>query len=172
MIMRRFSIPIKVEDESELYDRFVPSGQAFSGELVSYLADCIEDRNLGENILIELHASEKPDMERFRNTYNAFVDKLIRRNSREIRKVDFQAVLSMAFGVLVVSAGFALEDRISRVLAEILGAGGSFALWAAIASFLETLPTLRYRKKLLQFFLKAEICYIEEAGQAETAKTE
>lgn len=162
MTMKALCIPIKVEDENELYDRFVPSGLAFSGELVSYLEDCIEDRIVGEKLSIELHASTEPDMERFRAAYTAFIEKMIRRTRRETGRTNVRTVFSLIFGIIFVCAGFALEGRISRVLAEILGAGGSFALWAAIAGFLETLPTLRYRKILLQIFMKAEICYIQE----------
>ena len=34
--MNKFCIPIRVEDEEDLYDRFYPSGLSFSGELVAY----------------------------------------------------------------------------------------------------------------------------------------
>jgi hypothetical protein len=61
-MMKTFCIPIKVEDESDLYDRFLPSGLSFSGELVDYLTDYIEDRKTGEKICIELHADKEPDM--------------------------------------------------------------------------------------------------------------
>ena len=99
-MMKTFCIPIKVEDESDLYDRFLPSGLSFSGELVDYLTDYIEDRKTGEKICIELHAAKEPDMERFRNTYNAYISKLIQRNKRETTKVDLQALMFLAMGIL------------------------------------------------------------------------
>ncbi len=162
-MMKTFCIPIKVEDESDLYDKFLPSGLSFSGELVDYLTDYIEDRKIGEKVCIELHAAAEPDMERFRNTYTAYIEKLIRRNKRETAKIDLQAIMSLALGILFVVAGFTLADRIDRIATEILAAGGSFALWGAIAAFLETLPTLRYKTKLLQqVALKAEIRFKRE----------
>ena len=158
--MNTFCIPIKVDDEGDLYDRFLPSGLAFSGELVDYLLDCIEDRKTGEKIRIELHAAKEPDMERFRNTYHAYIRKLIKRNKKETHKVDLQAIMFLGLGIAFVSIGLVLADRIDRIATEILAAGGSFALWGATAAFLETLPTLRYKTKLLeQVALKAEICY-------------
>ncbi len=160
--MNTFCIPIKVGDEANLYDRFLPSGLSFSGELVNYLADYIEDRKPGEHICIELHASREPDMEHFRSTYSAFIQKLARRNWIETRKVDLQAVMFLLMGVAFVSAGIALAGRVDRIVAEILAAGGSFALWGALAAFLQTLPTLRYRKKLLQVFQEAEIRWKQE----------
>jgi hypothetical protein len=148
--MKAFTVPIKVEDESDLYDRFLPSGLAFSGELVDYLLDCIEDRKPGEKVSIELHAASEPDMERFRKTYNAYIKKLIRRNKRETTKIDIQAIMFMAMGIAFVVIGLVFADRIDRIATEILAAGGSFALWGAIAAFLETLPTLRFKTKLLK----------------------
>ena len=160
--MNTFCIPIRVDDEADLYDKFLPSGLSFSGELVDYLTDYIEDRKIGEKVCIELHAAE-PDMERFRNTYTAYIEKLIHRNKRETAKIDLQAIMSLALGILFVVAGFTLADRIDRIATEILAAGGSFALWGAIAAFLETLPTLRYKTKLLQqVALKAEIRFKRE----------
>ena len=161
--MNPFCIPIKVEDEGDLYDRFLPSGLSFSSELVAYLADYIEDRKIGEKICIELYATREPDMERFRNTYTTFVQKLIGRNKRETARADLQAILFLLLGVASVALGFSLADNVDRIAAEILAAGGSFALWGAISAFLETLPTLRYRNKLLKVFLKAEISYKTES---------
>lgn len=162
--MKTFCIPIKVDDEADLYDKFLPSGLSFSGELVDYLTDYIEDRKIGEKVCIELHAAAEPDMERFRNTYTAYIEKLIHRNKRETAKIDLQAIMSLALGILFVVAGFTLADRIDRIATEILAAGGSFALWGAIAAFLETLPTLRHKTKLLQqVALKAEIRFNQEA---------
>lgn len=162
-MMKTFCIPVKVDDENDLYDKFFPSGLSFSGELTDYLMDYIEDRKTGEKVRIELHADTEPDMERFRKTYNAYVNKLISRNRRETAKVDLQAIMFLLMGIAFVAIGFALADKIDRIVTEILAAGGSFALWGAIAAFLETLPTLRYRTKLLQkVALSADICFKRE----------
>ena len=161
--MNTFCIPIRVDDEADLYDRFLPSGLSFSGELVDYLEDYLQDRKVGEKVCIELHAAAEPDMEHFRNTYNAHIEKLIRRNKRETRKVDLQAVMFLAMGILFVAIGFVFADKIDRIATEIFAAGGSFALWGAIAAFLETLPTLRYKTKLLErVALKADIRFKPE----------
>ena len=160
--MKPFCIPIKIDDENDLYDKFLPSGMSFSGELVDYLTDYIEDRKPGEKLCIELHAATEPDMERFRKTYAAFLEKLIRRNRVTIGKVNVEVILFLIMGIAFVSLGFILVDKVDRIVAEIIAAAGSFALWGAIAAFLETLPTLRYKDKLLKVFLKAEICYRHE----------
>ena len=159
--MSVFCIPVKVAEEESLYDPFCPSGLSFSGDLVEYLGDYIEDRKMGEDVLIELQAEQEPDMERFRNTYTGFIEKLIRRNKKEIRLSDLRAYASLFLGVLFVFLGVALADRVSNIGAEVISAVGSFALWAAIALFIETIPTLRYKDRVLKRFLKAEIHFQE-----------
>ena len=42
---------------------------------------------------------------------------------------------------------------------EIISAAGSFAMWTAIAAFVERLPTLRVEQKRLKTFSDAELRY-------------
>ena len=154
-----FCIPIKVEDEQDLYDRFLPSGLAFSSELLSYLEDQVVDRKVKEKIRLELFAPQSPDMDHFRNTYQTFIEKLIRRNKREIRLSDLKTILFLVLGLIFVSIGLLLSGKVGPLLAEIISAVGSFAMWSAASVFIETLPTLRHKDKLLKQFAKAEICY-------------
>ena len=157
--MNAFCIPIRVEDEEALYDRFYPSGFSFSGELVAYLEDYLVDRKVGEDICIELQASKSPNMERFRSTYQAYVEKQIRRNKREIRRSDLKAALALLMGAVFVLIGYATAGRVDTVSSETISALGSFSMWAAIALFIETLPTLRYKDRILKLFSTAEIHY-------------
>ena len=157
--MNTFCIPIKVTDEDALYDPFYPTGLSFSGELVSYLEDYIMDRKPGEGIMIELQAEQEPDMERFRNTYDNYIEKLIRRNKKEIHFSDFRAFASLILGAIFIMIGYTFADRFDTVTAEVISAVGSFAMWAAIALFIETIPTLRYKDRVLKCFSKAEIRY-------------
>ena len=157
--MDTFCIPIKVEEEKDLYESFLPSALAFSGELTAYLEDFLEDRKPGENVSLELQAPQPPDMEHFRNTFHAFTEKLIRRNKKAIRLADLETVLFLLLGMAFVSIRVALGDGVDTIGAEIISAIGSFAMWGAAASFIETRTTLRVEKKRLELFSKAEIRY-------------
>ena len=157
--MNTFCIPIKVTDEDALYDQFYPSGLSFSGELVAYLEDYIIDRKPGEDIVIELQAEQEPNMGRFRNTYDNYIEKLIERNKKEIGFSDFRAFASLVLGAIFIMIGYTFGDRFDTVTAEVISAVGSFAMWASIALFIETLPTLRYKDRVLKRFSKAEIRY-------------
>ena len=48
--MGEFIIPIRIQEENDLYSEFDPSGMSFSSDLVAYLSDYIEDRRLGEKV--------------------------------------------------------------------------------------------------------------------------
>ena len=158
--MSEFCIPIRVTNEEDLYEPFLPSGLSFSGELTAYLEDYLEDRRIGEGLRLELQSDQPLDMDHFRNAYHTFVEKLIRRNRREIARQDVRAIISLAGGVLFICIGFVFGEQMSRVAAEIIASVGSFAMWAAIALFIETLPTLRHKAKLLKLFAKAEITFL------------
>ncbi|MCR5576830.1 MAG: hypothetical protein K6F56_07470 [Oscillospiraceae bacterium] len=115
------------------------------------------DHRVGEDIAIELQAPKLPDMERFCSTYRTYVEKLLRRNKREIRRSDLRALAALLPGALFVVIGYSSMGRVDTVTAEIISAVGSFSMWAAIATFIETLPTLRYKHRILNLFLEADI---------------
>ena len=157
--MSTFCISVKVEDEKDLYDRFLPSGLSFSSELTAYLENYLEERKLGESVSLELQASQEPDMEHFRSAYHAFREKLIQRNEKAIRQTDLNTIIFLIIGMAFVSVGLTLAGRVDAILAEIISAFGSFALWGAASSFIETLPTLRFKRKRLKKLSDAEIHY-------------
>ena len=167
--MSEFCIPIKVDDEESLYDRFYPSGLSFSGEVVAYLEDYLADRRVGEDISIELQSAQSLDIDRFRRTYQTYVEKLINRNKREIRRSDLRAIAALLLGALFVIIGYVASGRVDTVSAEIISAVGSFSMWAAIAVFIETLPTLRYKARILKLFSAADIRFrmIDQAASHE-----
>ena len=163
--MNKFCIPIKVTNEEDLYDSFLPSGLSLSGALTAYLEDYLEERKLGEGIRLELYASQEPDMEHFRNAYSAFINKLIHRSKRGIRRRILLAFAALGFGLTFILIGYAFNGRMDTVLSEIISSVGSFAMWAATAAFIETIPTLRYKSKLLKKFSRAEICWRSPESQ-------
>ncbi|MCR4901228.1 MAG: hypothetical protein K6A23_00045, partial [Butyrivibrio sp.] len=84
--MSEFVITIHVNDEKELYSEFDPSGMSFSNEFAEYLKDYIEDRKIGEKVCYEVFSYNQIDMERLRKAYLLHLDKLHRRNQRDIKR--------------------------------------------------------------------------------------
>ena len=104
--MDTFCIPIVVDDETDLYEKYYPSAMTFSADLTAYLEDFLEDRKLGDGVILELQASQQPDIEHFRSAFHAFTDKLIRRNSKSIHLADLKAILFLLLGMAFVSVQF------------------------------------------------------------------
>lgn len=157
--MSKFIIPIQVKDEQELYSRLDPSGLSFSSELTDYLSDCIEDRRLGEGVYIELSAAYPPDMERFKNAYLLYLKKQQERNKKEMAKSRVNALRLLLIGIAFILIGIIFSAFLNEVIAAIVSTIGSFSVWEASAVWIETLPELRKRERLLQMLMKADIEY-------------
>lgn len=157
--MSKFIIPIQVKDEQELYSRLDPSGLSFSSELTDYLSDCIEDRRLGEGVYIELSAAYPPDMERFKNAYLLYLKKQQERNKKEMAKSRVNALRLLLIGIAFILIGIIFSAFLNEVIAAIISTIGSFSVWEASAVWIETLPELRKRERLLQMLMKADIEY-------------
>jgi len=157
--MSKFIIPIQVKDEQELYSRLDPSGLSFSSELTDYLSDSIEDRRLGEGVSIELSAAYPPDMERFKTAYLMYLTKQLERNKKEMAKSRVNALRLLSIGIAFILIGIIFSAFLNEVIAAIISTIGSFSVWEASAVWIETLPKLRKRERLLQMLMKADIEY-------------
>lgn len=158
--MSDFIIPIYVRDESELYTAFDPSGLSFSSDLTEYLSDYVEDRKLGEMICVEVRSEARPDMERMKKAFAAFTDKLSRRNRREIMRSRANSIRILIIGILFIVIGISSSNHVNSVIAAIVSTIGSFSVWEASAEWIETLPALRKKEKVLKLIADAEIRYI------------
>ena len=160
-----FVIPIRVRDENDLFSEFDPSGLSLSSDLTEYLGDYVEDRKLGERVCFEIRSDTRPDMERTRKAILLFIEKLSRRNRREIRRNQANFLRLLVIGILFIVMGIALAGRMNTVLAAIISTIGSFSVWEASAIWIETLPVLRAKDRVLKSFAEAEIrCGESSAG--------
>ena len=158
--MGKFIIPIQVKNEQELYSRLAPSGLSFSSELTDYLSDSIEDRRLGESVSIELSAAYPPDTERFKNAYLLYLKKQQERNKKEMAKSRVNALRLLLIGIAFILIGIIFSAFLNEVIAAIISTIGSFSVWEASAVWIETLPVLRKRERLLQMLMKTDIEYL------------
>lgn len=157
--MSEFIIPINVREEKELYTEYDPSGLSLSSDLTAYLSDYVEDRKLGENVSIEIRSDTEPDMERIRKSFILFIDKLSRRNQREIRRNMINSVRLIVIGIVFIVVGIVSANHINSVIAVIISTIGSFSVWEASAVWIESLPALRKKERLLNKFAEAKIRY-------------
>ncbi len=155
--MSEFIIPIKEDNEDDLFASFDPSGLSLSGEVTEYREDYMEDRRPGERVCIEV-ATDKPfDTERFRKAYLLFIQKLQRRNRRDIIKCNISAIRLLIIGVVFIVIGIAFASKMNEVVAAIISTIGSFSVWEASAQWIETLPALRKKDRILGMLSGAEL---------------
>lgn len=155
--MGEFIIPIRVQEEKDLYAGLDPSGLSLSGELTDYLADYIEDRRLGERVCYEVRASKPVDMERLRKAYLLHMEKLRRRNRHEILKSRVNAVRLFIIGIAFILIGLLFARQMNDVLSAIIATVGSFSVWEASAVLIEVLPVLRKKDRILTMLSESEL---------------
>ena len=88
-------------------------------------------------------------MERLRKTYLLHIDKLRRRNRHEITRNKASAIRLLVIGILFILAGIFFSAGVNEVISAIIVTVGSFSVWEASAVWIETLPVLRKRDKIL-----------------------
>ena len=152
-------IPVHVDDERMLYDSLDPSGLRLSDSFISYLQDFIEDRKPGESVRLELTGNTMMDTERFRKSYQMCVEKLQRRNRRERVKQSANAVRLLVIGIAFVLIGIAFTRNMGEVIAAIVSTVGSFSIWEASAIWIEAIPEITAKGRILVSLRKAQIAF-------------
>ena len=159
---KEFIIHVYVGSERELYSEFDPFGLVLNSDLKEYLSDYLEDRRFLENVILELHSSDEPDMERFKKAYDQFMEKLISRNKREKRKYVHESVRLLLTGIAFIVLGILVKGKVDEVVAVIISTIGSFSVWEASAVWIKMLPSLRKRAVLLKYLSRAQIRFVGE----------
>lgn len=158
-------IPICVDDERALYDEFDPGDQRLSDAFKGYLEDFIEDRKPSGGVRLELAGSKDFDLERFRRAYRRYIDRLRQRNRRDRVRKTASALRLLGIGVAFVLIGIAFARNMGEVMAAIVSTVGSFAIWEASAVWIEEMPVIAARKRILTRLGEAEIVRQEEEAE-------
>ena len=66
----------------------------------------------------------------------------------------------LIIGILFIVIGISSSNHVNPVIAAIVSTIGSFSVWEASAEWIETLPALRKKEKVLKRIADAEIRYI------------
>lgn len=159
-----FTIPISIDSETDLYEPFNPAGNTLSAGLCDYLESFVEDREVGQEVRLELACAAPIDLDRFGGAYRAHVDALARRCKTKRAKRSANAVRLLCIGVTFVVAGLALTGEVGPVLAAIISTIGSFSIWEAAAIWLEDIPSLRKRERVLGVYRRADVSAKEKGA--------
>ena len=154
-----FVIPIDVTDEQDLYEGFDAAGLTLSESLKGYLSDFMEDRKLGDNVRLELTSEHALDIDRFRQAYGEHIKKLRQRSQRDIKRQLFNALRLLGIGIVFVLIGIIFAGGMGEVTAAIVSTIGSFAIWEAAAVWLEEMPIIKAKDRILLRLSEADIRY-------------
>lgn len=154
-----FVIPISVADEQDLYEGFDPSGLTLSEALKGYLSDFMEDRKLGDSVCLEMTSKHPLDMDRFRQAYGQHIEKLRQRSRRELRRQMVNALRLLGIGIVFVLIGILFASAMGEVTAAIVSTIGSFAIWEAAAVWIEEMPLIKAKERILLRLAEADIQY-------------
>ena len=155
-------IPICVDDERALYDTFDPADQRFSDGFKSYLEDFIENRNPGGRVRLELTCSKGFDLERFRRAYRLHIDRLHQSSRRYRVRKTASALRLLAIGIAFVLIGITFSGSFGEVAAAIVSTVGSFSIWEASAVWIEEMPLIAAKARILAVLNEAEIVFNRE----------
>lgn len=158
-------IPVCVDDERALYDEFDPADQRLSDSFKGYLEDFIEDRKSGEGVRLALTSPKGFEMERFRRAYRLHIDKLRQRNHRDRVRKTASALRLLGIGIAFVLIGITFSRSMGEVVAAIVPTIGSFSIWEASAVWIEEMPVIAARERVLAMLGEAEIVRIEEGAE-------
>lgn len=158
--MEEYLIQVLVNEEKNLYAEYDPSGLSLDRGLIDYLVDCVENRKPGEKVSFEILSDTELDMERIRKAFLRFIDKHSSRNHHEMVRSQANALRLLGIGVLFIVLGILIAGQVNSVMAAIISTTGSFSVWEASAVWVETLPSLRKKERLLRRLAEAEIRYI------------
>ena len=157
-----FTIPISVGSEADLYEPFDPAGNTLSAGLREYLESFVEEREVGQEVCLELVSAVPVDLGRFDKAYRTHVDALIRRCKTRRAKRSANAFRLLCIGIAFVVAGLALTGKVGPVPAAIISTIGSFSIWEAAAIWLEDIPSFRKRERVLGVYRRAQVSVKEK----------
>ena len=155
--MSKLTIPIRINEEEELYSPFDPSGLTLSNDLEDYLEKQLENRKPGEDVSIEIVAHVRIDSRRFREAYTQLFQKLQTRNKREMAESHIRAARLLTIGILFILIGIIFAPQIREIPAAVISTIGSFSIWEASAEWIEIFPALRKKERVLKRMADADI---------------
>lgn len=155
-------IPVCVDDESALYQAYDPMGLRLSDGFRDYLEDFIEDRKPGEGVRLELTCPRGFDLEHFRWAFRCHIDRLRRKNHRNRLRRRANALRLLGIGVTFILIGIVFAKSMGEVAAAIVSTVGSFSIWEASAIWIEEMPVITARERILAMLSEAEIIRYEE----------
>ena len=162
-------IQIRIQDESELYNRFDPSQERISEDVYRYLKSyCTGLRSQEHSMdVIRIISDKAIDADHFRTCVRNAARRDCEEFDCQIARNKRLAFWEYTMGILLSIAGVALSVALDQVLLALISFLGTMALRDAITISAKINPDIRRLRKLLDplFAFKLEVVSAEEYNE-------
>ena len=159
-------IQIRIQDESELYNRFDPSQERISEDVYRYLKSyCTGLRSQEHSMdVIRIISDKAIDADHFRTCVRNAARRDCEEFDGQISRNNRLAVWEYLMGILLSIAGVALSVATDQVLLALVSFLGTMSLSEAITISAKINPDIRRLRKLLDplFTFELEVVNTEE----------
>jgi len=159
-------IQIRIQDESELYNRFDPSQERISEDVYRYLKSyCTGLRSQEHSMdVIRIISDKAIDADHFRTCVRNAARRDCEEFDCQISRNKRLAFWEYTMGILLSIAGVALSVALDQVLLALISFLGTMALSEAITISVKINPDIKWLRKLLDplFTFELEVVNTEE----------
>ena len=159
-------IQIRIQDESELYNRFDPSQERISEDVYRYLKSyCTGLRSQEHSMdVIRIISDKAIDADHFRTCVRNAARRDCEEFDCQISRNKRLAFWEYTMGILLSIAGVALSVALDQVLLALISLLGSMALSEALTISVKINPDIKWLRKLLDplFTFELEVVNTEE----------
>ena len=151
------TIKLRVDDERDLYNSFAINQDTLSDDLMSYIEQKAEDRNIGEKVIIEVDSHKDIDIENLKRVFHKYIDDELNSLEKAKKVYSMKQIRLFIIGFIFIAIWLAFSKTNFAVIVEILSIIGSFAIWEATNIWLIDKPDLKMRRIKFEFLKNFEI---------------
>ena len=152
-----FEIRLRVHSESDLYNSFDDEQQTLSSDVIDYLFDRYQEKDLKDSLTVHIVSDDPVDVDRFRAAFQNYLDAQKKALKKERNKNIVKQAWMFGIGIVFIAIGIYSADRLSAVAGEIISTIGAFATWEAASIWIVENPRNRLSRKWLDILSKTKI---------------
>ncbi len=158
-----YTIKLKIDAESDLYNPYDESCRTLNADVVDYLTEQYTKKDTDDSIVLEIKCGEEVNYDRVKDAFQELIRKHEINNShqRKLNRVKQQWLFCI--GIVFVAAAIALNNVIGSVFVELISIVGSFAIWEVANIWIVENPKMRLQRHMIKK-LKSTKIKIESAA--------
>lgn len=152
-----FEIKLTIQTEEELYNSFDEERRTLSADVIDYLDQKYQEKELGDSLTVRITSAEPIDEENLRAAFRDYLDTQRLKLKKEQRRNSVKQLWMFAIGVFFIALGLVFADRLPALTGEIISTVGAFSMWEAASIWIVENPGNRLRRKWLDLLSHTKI---------------